>query len=303
MIYLLYYRVQAPLEIFNHGPLTEPQEKVAEVFGQFMEDYRHYLKPPGLTLPSGHEPAHLFACYFQVRRAFHFIFRNIVGASMAAARLRAAIWQSIFTHDLRRYRRVLYHRMGDLTTLITGASGTGKELVARAIAMFAYIAFDAKSRRFEADFAEGFYPLNLSALSPTLIESELFGHRRGAFTGALEDRAGWMEVCPPAGTIFLDEIGDLDPAIQVKLLRVLHSRQFQRLGDTKSRPFRGKIMAATNRDLPEQIAAGRFRRDFYYRICSDLIETPTLAEQLSPVAGRLAGDGSFHRPSNRAGGG
>jgi DNA-binding NtrC family response regulator len=287
VVYLLYYRVQEPLEVFNHEPLVEPPEKVAAVYRQFAEDCRHFLKLPGVQLPSGHEPAHLFACYFQVRRAFHFIFRNIVGASMSAARLRAAIWQSIFTHDLRRYRRALYNRMGDLTTLITGASGTGKELVARAIAMSRYIGFDARSRRFEADFAEGFYPLNLSALSPTLIESELFGHRRGAFTGALEDRAGWMEVCPPAGTVFLDEIGELDPAIQVKLLRVLHSRQFQRLGDTKSRPFRGKIMAATNRDLPEEISAGRFRRDFYYRICSDLITTPTLAEQLCESAGDL----------------
>jgi len=285
--YLFYYRVQEPLECFGEEPLNEPQEKVATVYNQFLEGLQHFVTVPGLRLPSGYDPAHLFACYFQVRRAFHFIFRNIVGASMPTARLRAAIWQSIFTHDMRRYRRVLYDRMGDLTTLIVGASGTGKDLVARAIAMARYIPFDHKTRSFEEDFAQGFFPLNLSALSPTLIESELFGHRRGAFTGALEDRKGWLEVCPPAGAVFLDEIGELDPAIQVKLLRVLHSRQFQRLGDTKSRPFRGKIIAATNRDLPQEIAAGRFRRDFYYRICSDIIRTPTLQEQLCESAGDL----------------
>jgi DNA-binding NtrC family response regulator len=199
---------------------------------------------------------------------------------MPAARLRAGIWQSIFTHDLRRYRRVLYDRMGDLTTLITGPSGTGKELVARAIAMARYIPFNAKAKTFAGDYAESFIPLNLSALSPTLIESELFGHRRGAFTGALEDRAGWLETCPPLGTVFLDEIGELDPAIQVKLLRVLQSRTFQRLGDTKTRQFRGKIIAATNRDLATEMARGGFRTDFYYRICSDLVVTPSLHEQL-----------------------
>src|SRR6185369_6170470 len=119
-----------------------------------------------------------------------------------------------------------------------------------------------KKKEFTEDFAGSFHALNLSALSPTLIESELFGHRRGAFTGALEDRAGWMEVCPPLGTVFLDEIGELDPAIQVKLLRVLQTRMFQRLGDTATRVFRGKIIAATNRDLD---SAKDFRRDFYYR--------------------------------------
>ena len=203
------------------------------------------------------------------------------------ARLRASIWQSIFTHDLGRYRRVLYSRMGDFATLVTGPSGTGKELVARAISWSRYLPFDPKRGGFSADFSGAFYPLNLSALSPTLIESELFGHRRGAFTGALADREGWMEVCPASGAVFLDEIGDVDAGIQVKLLRVLQSRTFQRLGDTETRTFQGKIIAATNRDLAAAIGEGRFREDFYYRLCSDLIRTPSLREQLDAAPDEL----------------
>ena len=252
----------------------------ATFYAEFAQEAEHFLSPPGRPEIAPGVAPHLFACFFQIRRAFHHIFANIVGRSNAAARLRAAAWQSIFTHDVKRYFRVLYDRMADFTTLITGPSGTGKELVARAIGMSRYIPFDPKTKSFADDFAGSFHPLNLSALSPTLIESELFGHRRGAFTGALEDRAGWLETCPAIGTVFLDEIGELDPVIQVKLLRVLQTRTFQRLGDTTTRHFRGKIIAATNRDLAAEMAAGQFRTDFYYRLCSDMIRTPALREQL-----------------------
>src|ERR1700735_4625596 len=114
----------------------------------------------------------------------------IIGTPMPAARLRASIWQSIFTHDMRRYRRVLYRRMGDFPTLITGPSGTGKELIARAIAGARYVPFDAERMEFADAAGESFLPINIAALSPTLIESELFGHRRGSFTGAIGDRKG-----------------------------------------------------------------------------------------------------------------
>jgi len=108
----------------------------------------------------------------------------------------------------------------------------------------------------------------------------LFGHRKGAFTGALQDRSGWLEACPPEGTVLLDEIGELDPSIQVKLLRILQTRTFQRIGETEPRHFQGRLIAATNRDLAGEIRAGRFREDLYYRLCSDLIVTPSLREQL-----------------------
>lgn len=259
-----------------------------DFYPAFRTDAEARLALPGLEATFGVlDVPHLFASAFQIRRAFHNIFRSLVGGSVPMARLRAAIWQSIFTHDLARYRRGLYARMADFSTLVTGPSGTGKELVARAIALSRYVPYEPKRAGFAGDFAAGFFPLNLAALSPTLIESELFGHRRGAFTGALADRAGWMEVCPPSGAVFLDEIGEVGTDIQVKLLRVLQSRTFQPLGGTESRRFEGKIIAATNRDLPAEICAGRFREDFYYRLCSDQLTTPSLREQLDASAGEL----------------
>ncbi len=252
-----------------------------EVWDDFSRDYRHYRRVPGLSEIDDDTEAHVFACCFQIRRAFNDIFVSLVGRSLPAARLRAKIWQSIFTHDMRRYSRVLYNRMSDFPTLVVGPSGTGKELVAAAIAKSRYIAFNPTKKAFEAPDDAMLLPLNLAALSPTLIESELFGHRRGAYTGALEDRQGWLEKCSPLSAVFLDEIGELAPALQVKILRVLESRTFQRLGETTDRRFHGKVIAATNRDLAREMEQGNFRHDLYYRLCADLIHTPSLHEQLS----------------------
>ncbi len=274
-------------QLIERAENGEPTNGKIEAYDRFAKDIRQFLDFPGVRFPVDTRPAHLFAWAFQIRRAFHHTYRKIFGGSEPAAALRAAVWQSIFTHDAGRYRRALYERMDDATTLITGESGTGKELVARAIAMSRYIPFDEKKKCFTADLGETFSAVNLMALSPTLIESELFGHRRGSFTGALETRPGWLETAGHSGCVFLDEIGELDGSIQVKLLRVLQSRSFQRIGETEERMFSGKVIAATNRDLATEIEAGRFRRDLYYRLCSDTITTPTLRDQLSDTPADL----------------
>jgi transcriptional regulator with AAA-type ATPase domain len=250
-------------------------------YHEFLGDWQRFLVIDGVQFPTHHDVKHTFACFRQIQRAFEQIFRDIIGGSMPAARLRASIWQSIFTHDMRRYRRTLYGRMGEFATLITGPSGTGKELAARAIAQSRYVPFDDRKISFADDDQVVFFPINISALSPTLVESELFGHRRGSFTGAVDDRKGWLETCPALGSVFLDELGDLDPAIQVKLLRVIETRTFHSVGETGARQFHGKLIAATHRDLAARIRAGEFREDLYYRLCSDQIVTPPLAEQLA----------------------
>jgi len=249
-------------------------------YTDFLADWRRFLEIEGVAFPSLAEPAHTFAWFRQIQRAFEQIFRDIIGNSLPAAHLRAAVWQSVFTHDMRRYRRTLFNRMGEFATLITGPSGTGKELVARAIAQARYVSFDERRLTFADEDAALFFPINISALTPTLVESELFGHRRGSFTGALTDRQGWLETCSPLGSVFLDELGDLDPAIQVKLLRVIETRTFHPVGDTATLQFRGKLIAATNRDLAAAMRSGQFREDLYYRLCSDQIVTPSLSEQL-----------------------
>ena len=228
----------------------------------------------GCASPLREQAAHVFAGFYQVRRAFHHIHANILGESGPARRLRAAVWQSIFTRDGRRYRRALYARMGDVATLVTGPSGTGKELVARAIGLAGYIPFDEKTQAFAEPAAGAFFPLNLAALSPTLIESELFGHRRGAFTGALEDRKGWFETCPPLGAVFLDEIGEVEP------------------GDPGEAPPR-----APDADLPAPRRHGGPRRS---RGSSSPPRTAISARRSPPAAsGRTSTTGSARTSSSR----
>lgn len=289
VFYALYYRYYDPLSRIDECAESDGAPRRIRCFAAFARDVRTLFGAAGEEVFGGAdgEIAHLFACLYQIRRAFTNIFRFIVGESLPAARLRATVWQSIFSHDMRRYRTLLFRRMSDIPVLITGPSGTGKELVARAIALSQYIPFDLTGELFAGVPGAGFFPLHLAALSPTLIESELFGHRRGAFTGALGDHVGWLEACGPHGTVFLDEIGEISSEIQVKLLRVLETRRFQRLGDTETRLFEGKLMAATNRELDHEMAQGTFRRDLFYRLCADRVTTPSLSSQLQDAPGDL----------------
>ena len=159
----------------------------------------------------------------------------------------------------------------DITVLIQGESGTGKELVAKSI-------HDNSPRK-----SGPFVAVNCAAIPEGLIESKLFGHERGAFTGATERRIGQFEQAN-TGTLFLDEIGDMQPALQAKLLRVLQEREFQRVGGTNTIPTDIRVLTATHRDLADAVKEGNFRLDLYYRLGTFRIVIPSLRERREDIA-------------------
>jgi len=158
----------------------------------------------------------------------------------------------------------------DSSVLITGESGTGKELVARAL--------HAKSPRAQKPFVK----VDCSALAEGVLESELFGHERGAFTGAIARKQGRFELAD-GGTIFLDEVGEIPPSVQLKLLRVLQDRCFERVGGTRTLKVDVRVISATNKDLKEEISKGRFRDDLYYRLHIVPIHLPPLRERREDI--------------------
>jgi len=187
----------------------------------------------------------------QPRRRNPELFRSLVGESRAIQNIRKLIEQVADT---------------DANVLILGESGTGKEVVARNLHYYS-------SRR-----EQPFVPVNCGAIPEDLLESELFGHEKGAFTGAIAMRRGRFEMAD-GGTLFLDEIGDMSLPMQVKLLRVLQERVFERVGSNKSIHSDVRVIAATHRNLEENIAAGRFREDLYYRLNVFPIDMPPLRER------------------------
>jgi DNA-binding NtrC family response regulator len=156
------------------------------------------------------------------------------------------------------------------TVLIQGESGTGKELIAKAI------------HRLSSRKNGAFVPVHCAALSSTLLESELFGHEKGAFTGAAERRKGRFELAD-GGSLFLDEIGEVDASVQVKILRALEERRFERVGGQEPIDVDTRLIAATNRDLKKMVAEGKFREDLYYRLYVVVIQLPALRERKSDI--------------------
>ena len=228
------------------------------------------------------------AIFYQIRRAFFFIDRGLKGSSDCMRKLRTDLWNNIFTQDIRRYERYMWDKMEDFSTLLEGATGSGKGAAAAAIGKSGYIPYDPQRKRFAVSFSQTFVSINLSQYPESLLESELFGHTKGAFTGAVSAHKGLLSLCGPHGSIFLDEIGEIDLSTQVKLLKVLEERTFSPVGSHERLRFGGRVIAATNRPIDALRQEGKFRDDFYYRLCSDCIRVPGLAERIQQNPDELA---------------
>ncbi len=226
------------------------------------------------------ETARYIGLLFQAVRAFCFIDGQILGQCPSMTRLREILWNNIFTANPKWYFHHLSGRMEDFSTLILGETGTGKTLVASIIGRSGFIPFEMASGRFAESFTAAFQSINLAQFPTSLLESELFGHKKGAFTGAVSDHAGIFARCSRFGSVFIDEIGDIDVPTQVKLLNVLQERTFSPIGSGERVRFSGRVIAATHQDIPALLESGTFRRDLYYRLCSDVIVMPTLRERI-----------------------
>jgi transcriptional regulator with GAF, ATPase, and Fis domain len=233
-----------------------------------------YLTAPPTTEPFGEDHAYFLT---SVSRIAAVSLENLLKLDSLRAenqRLRADVGADILIGESRAMSRVTEFigrvAKGDSTVLIRGESGTGKELVARAI--------HANSPR----CSKPFVAINCAAIPETLLESELFGHEKGAFTGAAAAKKGKFETAED-GTLLLDEIGEMAPLLQSKILRVLQQREFERLGGTRLLPFNARIIAATNKNLERAIKAGEFRQDLYYRLNVVSVTLPPLRERREDI--------------------
>jgi len=226
------------------------------------------------------ETEKFIALFYQLHRGFYFISSAISGDCASIIELRMRLWNNIFTFNPQWYVDYLCGKMEDFSTLLLGETGTGKSLVAHTIGCSGFIPFDLSTGRFKESFTRSFQFINLSQYPASLLESELFGHKKGAFTGAIDHHQGLFARCSEYGAIFIDEIGDIDIPTQVKLLNVIQDRTFCPVGSHEKMRFSGRVISATNRNIQQLRKDGVFRDDFYYRLCSDVIKIPSLQQRI-----------------------
>lgn len=280
-LYDVYARFESKFDDVIQQQLSTPDKPVPLSFSQ---ELLRIIRAYGFTSETG---LGYIALFFQLRRAFFFIEQSLVGDSLSMKQLRRSLWNNVFTSDLQNYNAYLWNRMEDFSTLLLGETGTGKGSAAAAIGRSGYIPFNHRTGCFAEKFTQIFIATNLSRFPENLIESELFGHRRGAFTGAIDNHKGLFEYCSVHGSLFLDEIGDLSVPVQLKLLQVLQERFFTPVGSHESKRFSGRVIAATNHLMSALREQKLFRDDFFYRLCSDVITIPPLRQRIEESPNEL----------------
>ena len=210
------------------------------------------------------------------------------------------LWNNIFTWDIRDYEQYLWDKMEDFSTLLEGPTGSGKGAAAAAIGRSGYIPFDPVKQQFKTSFTTTFIPINLSQFPETLLESELFGHTKGAFTGTVSGHQGVLSLCGQYGTIFLDEIGETALPVQVKLLKVLEERMFSPVGSHEFRRFDGRVIARpTNRlnNSEKKGDSGTIFITVFARIVSGCLIWPSESEKILQELTELVE--TFHATDHR----
>jgi hypothetical protein len=255
-------------------------------YDDFARSHRTFLALPGLTPP---EPAHLLALLYQAQRAWYFAHTRILGTSPGAAAARAAIWRANMGGDICVYAGSLHRHMDEIPVLITGETGTGKDLAAQCVGWSRYIPFDVATHRFAWKYAADYHARNLCEVPRELLESALFGHKKGSFTGAHADATGCLALSKENGSLFLDEVGEIPEHVQVKLLRPFQNREYVPLGETRPRKIHGRLIFATNKDLEMACHEGTFRADLRERMNGMRIHMPSLRQMIAEAPGELRG--------------
>jgi DNA-binding NtrC family response regulator len=269
---LLNYGFDAELQEVADTGVTPP-----DLLARFQANHRAMFALPGLSLDVPPAKVALEVCY-QVRRAFHILHTTLRGISPEAGKLRARVWNACFPGgDLLAYARGGHARRTGVHTLILGDTGTGKELVARALAYARHLPYSEADQRFTGRATEGFHVVNTSGLAVNLVDSLLFGHKKGAFTGADRDMPGVLAKCAAGEVLFLDEFGDLPPEVQVKLLRVIEQRKYTPVGATEERALGGTLVFAAQ---PALFRGGGFRRDMRHRLHEHVVRLPSLRARI-----------------------
>lgn len=269
--------------------------------------YERFIRELGYWLPGGLSgecaaigEARIFALFFQVRRAFQHLFQDIVGTSPAAQRLRARLWQSLFTVRMDRYRRSLVGRMADVVTTLTGPGGVGKGRVAHALALSRYIPFNPQRSEFEHDFLRGFVPIQVDAHQNGVLERHLLRNAlpatataRNTATAASSESANdaalsdALEQVTAYGTLFFDEITRIEPALQGIILALLHLRGRPPAGQSTSQFYQGYLVFASKVDLAAAVERGQLSEELYFRIGADRIQLESLASTLAEYPSEL----------------
>ena len=273
----LFYQYHDFQNSFNQFIINQSQSGDTPIELPFAKELCERFQQTGFLDP---EIEKYIALFYQLHRGFYFINSAISGDCPAIIELRMRLWNNIFTFNPQWYLDYLCGKMEDFSTLLLGATGTGKSLAAHTIGCSGYIPYDLSKKRFKESFTSSYQAINLSQYPASLLESELFGHKKGAFTGAIEQHQGLFSRCSAHGAVFIDEIGDIDLPTQVKLLNVIQDRIFSPVGSHEKLRFSGRVISATNREIEQLRKDGIFRDDLYYRLCSDVIEIPSLQQRL-----------------------